>query len=157
MHLPTAGTQSLRLPLFHMRIQENMKWFTLNRRLDKDSESVSDAAALSSSRSPGFVSCCVFLISIFLPAGEMTLNCCWVRAILELSPKATLSIYQLIYVPTLSCGHELWVVTVRTRSWSFLRARERSSEWSLHVESSQLRWFGTLIRILLGGFPDTSN
>ncbi len=28
----------------------------------------------------------------------------------ELSRKAKLSIYQSIYVPTLTCGHELWVV-----------------------------------------------
>ena len=34
----------------------------------------------------------------------------------ELSRKAKLSIYQSIYVPTLTYGHELWVVTERTRS-----------------------------------------
>ncbi|KAK0145403.1 Actin-binding LIM protein 3 [Merluccius polli] len=45
----------------------------------------------------------------------------------ELSRKAKLSIYQLIYVPALTYGHELWVVTERTRSrvqadeMSFLR------------------------------------
>lgn len=45
----------------------------------------------------------------------------------ELSSKAKLSINQWIYVPTLTFGHELWVVTARTRSWiqvaemSFLR------------------------------------
>ncbi|XDV31537.1 hypothetical protein PO909_002528 [Leuciscus waleckii] len=45
----------------------------------------------------------------------------------ELSRKAKLSIYQSIYVPTLTYGHELWVMTERTRSWiqaaemSFLR------------------------------------
>uniref|UniRef100_A0A3P9DJT6 Sodium/hydrogen exchanger 9B2 n=1 Tax=Maylandia zebra TaxID=106582 RepID=A0A3P9DJT6_9CICH len=45
----------------------------------------------------------------------------------ELSVKAKLSIYRSIYVPTLTYGHELWVVTERTRSriqaaeMSFLR------------------------------------
>ncbi|KAK0144934.1 hypothetical protein N1851_016177 [Merluccius polli] len=34
----------------------------------------------------------------------------------ELSRKAKLSIYQSIYVPALTCGHELWVMTERTRS-----------------------------------------
>lgn len=34
----------------------------------------------------------------------------------ELSQKAKLSIYRSIYVPTLSCGQELWVVTKRTKS-----------------------------------------
>ncbi len=45
----------------------------------------------------------------------------------ELSCKAKLSIYQSIYMPTLTYGHELWVMTERTRSliqvaeMSFLR------------------------------------
>ena len=45
----------------------------------------------------------------------------------ELSRKAKLSIYRSIYVPTLTSGHELWVVTERMRSqiqaaeMSFLR------------------------------------
>ncbi|KAK3514973.1 hypothetical protein QTP70_000742 [Hemibagrus guttatus] len=45
----------------------------------------------------------------------------------ELSRKAKLSIYQSIYVPTLTYGHELWVMTERVRSriqaaeMSFLR------------------------------------
>ena len=45
----------------------------------------------------------------------------------ELSRKAKLSIYRSIYVPILTYGHELWVVTERTRSriqaaeMSFLR------------------------------------
>ncbi|KAI3355076.1 hypothetical protein L3Q82_017954 [Scortum barcoo] len=34
----------------------------------------------------------------------------------ELSRKAKLSIYRSIYVPTLTYGHELWVMTERTRS-----------------------------------------
>ena len=33
----------------------------------------------------------------------------------ELSRKAKLSIYRSVYVPTLTYGHELWVVTERTR------------------------------------------
>ncbi|KAK3554499.1 hypothetical protein QTP70_024405, partial [Hemibagrus guttatus] len=45
----------------------------------------------------------------------------------ELSRKAKLSIYQSVYVPTLTYGHELWVMTKRIRSriqaaeMSFLR------------------------------------
>ena len=35
----------------------------------------------------------------------------------ELSRKAKLSIYQSIFVPTLTYGLEIWVVTNRTRSW----------------------------------------
>ncbi|KAK3521471.1 hypothetical protein QTP70_005768 [Hemibagrus guttatus] len=35
----------------------------------------------------------------------------------ELSWKAKLLIYQSIYVPTLTYGHELWVMTERIRSW----------------------------------------
>ena len=33
----------------------------------------------------------------------------------ELSQKAKLPIYQSIYVPILTYGHELWVVTEKTR------------------------------------------
>ena len=90
----------------------------------------------------------------------------------ELSRKAKLLIYQSIYVPTLTYGHELWVVTERTRSrvqaaeMSFLRRvaglslrdRVRSSvireeirvePLLLHIERSQLRWLGHLVRSLL--------
>jgi len=35
----------------------------------------------------------------------------------ELSQKAKLSIYRSIYVPTLTYGHKLWVVTKRMRLW----------------------------------------
>lgn len=48
-------------------------------------------------------------------------------AAVMLGIKAKFSIYWPVYVPTLTCGHELWVVTERTRSWiqaaeiSFLR------------------------------------
>ena len=88
----------------------------------------------------------------------------------ELSRKAKLSIYQSIYVPTLTYGHELWVVTERTRSriqaaeMSFLRRvaglslrdRVRSSAIReelgvepllLRVERGQLRWLGHLVRM----------
>ena len=34
----------------------------------------------------------------------------------ELSQKAKLSIYRSIYIPTLTYGHELWVVTERIKS-----------------------------------------
>ena len=91
----------------------------------------------------------------------------------ELSRKAKLSIYWSIYVPTLTYGHELWVVTERMRSriqaaeMSFLRGvaglslrdRVRSSDiWRelgvepllLCVERGQLRWFGHLIKYILG-------
>ncbi|KAL7836057.1 hypothetical protein SRHO_G00284040 [Serrasalmus rhombeus] len=94
----------------------------------------------------------------------------------ELSHKARLSIYWSIYVPTLTYGHELWVMTERTRSriqaaeMSFLRRvaglslrdRVRSSvireglgvePLLLHVERSQLRWFGHLVRMPPGRLP----
>ena len=83
----------------------------------------------------------------------------------ELSRKAKFSILRSIFVPTLTYGHELWVVTERTRSriqaaeMSFLRRvaglslrdRVRSSAIQeelgvelllLRVEKSQLRWLG---------------
>ncbi|XP_049451749.1 acetylserotonin O-methyltransferase 2 isoform X2 [Epinephelus fuscoguttatus] len=88
----------------------------------------------------------------------------------ELSQKAKLSIYRSIYVPTLTYGHELWVVTERTRSrvqagylrrvaGLSLRDRVRSSDIReglgvdpllLHIERSQLRWFGHLVRMPFG-------
>ena len=53
----------------------------------------------------------------------------------ELSRKAKLSIYPSIYVPTLTYGHKLWVVTERTR-WriqvaelSFLRRGGWAQPW----------------------------
>ncbi|KAK3546788.1 hypothetical protein QTP86_001940 [Hemibagrus guttatus] len=94
----------------------------------------------------------------------------------ELSWKAKLLIYQSIYVPTLTYGHELWVMTERVRSWiqaaemSFLRRvaghslrdRVRSSvTWEglgvepllLHIKRGQLRWLGHLFRMPLGRLP----
>lgn len=94
----------------------------------------------------------------------------------ELSRKAKLSIYQSIFVPTLTYGHELWVVTERTRSrvqaaeMSFLRRvaglslrdRVRSSvireelgvePLLLRIEKSQMRWLGHLIRMPPGRLP----
>ncbi|KAK3512930.1 hypothetical protein QTP70_029086, partial [Hemibagrus guttatus] len=94
----------------------------------------------------------------------------------ELSRKAKLSIYQSIYVPTLTYGHELWVMTERVRSripaaeMSFLRRvagcslrdRVRSSvTWEelgvepllLHIERGHLRWLGHLFRMPPGRLP----
>jgi len=95
----------------------------------------------------------------------------------ELSRKAKLSIYRSIYVPTLTYGHELWVMIERTKSriqaaeMSFLRRRVagrslkdrvRSSvtreELSiepllLHIEMGQLRWLGDLFRMPPGRLP----
>ncbi|KAK3514648.1 hypothetical protein QTP70_021558 [Hemibagrus guttatus] len=94
----------------------------------------------------------------------------------ELSRKAKLSIYQSIYVPTLTYSHELWVMTERVRShiqaaeMSFLcrvtgrslRDRVRSSVTReelgvepllLHIERRQLRWLGHLFRMPPGRLP----
>ncbi|TWW53877.1 R2DM Retrovirus-related Pol polyprotein from type II retrotransposable element [Takifugu flavidus] len=94
----------------------------------------------------------------------------------ELSRKAKLSIYRSIFVPTLTYGHELWVMTERTRSrvqaaeMSFLRRvaglslrdRVRSSaireelgveSLLLRVERSQMRWLGHLVRMPPGRLP----
>ncbi|KAF7648904.1 hypothetical protein LDENG_00150410, partial [Lucifuga dentata] len=94
----------------------------------------------------------------------------------ELSQKARLSIYQSIYIPILTYGHEFWVVTERIRSriqaaeMKFLcrvsgftlRDRVRSSDiWErfgvepllLCIERSQLRWFRHLVRMPSGHLP----
>ncbi|KAK3546351.1 hypothetical protein QTP70_025761, partial [Hemibagrus guttatus] len=89
----------------------------------------------------------------------------------ELSRKAKLSIYQSIYVPTLTYGHELWVMTERVRSriqaaervaGCSHRDRVRSSvTWEelgvepllLHIERGQLRWLGHLFRMPPGRLP----
>ncbi|KAI3358431.1 hypothetical protein L3Q82_014864 [Scortum barcoo] len=86
----------------------------------------------------------------------------------ELSRKAKLSIYRSIYVPTLTYGHELWVMTERTRSldtsgrnefppqggWlppleigvrsSVTREELGVEPLLLRIERSQLRWLGHL-------------
>uniref|UniRef100_A0A674MGB6 Reverse transcriptase domain-containing protein n=1 Tax=Takifugu rubripes TaxID=31033 RepID=A0A674MGB6_TAKRU len=87
-----------------------------------------------------------------------------------------LSIYRSIFVPTLTDGHELWVMTERTRSrvqaaeMSFLRRvaglslrdRVRSSAiWEelgvesllLRIERSQMRWLGHLVTMPPGRLP----
>ncbi|TWW53707.1 hypothetical protein D4764_0113540, partial [Takifugu flavidus] len=94
----------------------------------------------------------------------------------ELSQKAKLSIYRSIFIPTLTYGHELWVMTKRTRSHvqaaeiSFLgrvaglslRDRMRSSAIReklrvepllLRVERNQMRWLGHLVRMPSGRLP----
>ncbi|KAK3507223.1 hypothetical protein QTP70_011005 [Hemibagrus guttatus] len=94
----------------------------------------------------------------------------------ELSRKAKLSIYQSIYVPTFTYGHELWVTTERVRSWiqeaemiflrrvagRSLRDRVRSSVTReelgvepllLHIERRQLGWLGYLFRMPPGRLP----
>ena len=67
----------------------------------------------------------------------------------ELSRKAKFLIYWSIYVPTLTYGHELWVMTERTRST--IQAAEMS--FLLHIERSQLRWLGHLYRMPPGCLP----
>ncbi|KAK3546902.1 hypothetical protein QTP86_003774 [Hemibagrus guttatus] len=87
----------------------------------------------------------------------------------ELSQKAKLSIYQSIYVPTLTYGHELWVMTeaaemsflrrlagrsLRDRVRSFVTQEElRVEPLLLHIERGQLRWLGHLFRMPLGHLP----
>lgn len=90
----------------------------------------------------------------------------------ELSQKAKLSVYQSVYVTTLTGGHELCVVTERMRLQ--IQVAERSFLWResglslrdrvksldirlelglepllLRIERSQLRRFGHLVRILM--------
>ena len=88
----------------------------------------------------------------------------------ELSKKAKLSVFEAVFVPILTYGHESWVMTKRMRSqvqaseMRFLRRIEgvtlfnkvHSSEIrkSLHnellllrIERSQLRWFGHVSRM----------
>ncbi|TWW64246.1 hypothetical protein D4764_03G0012540 [Takifugu flavidus] len=85
-------------------------------------------------------------------------------------------IYRSVFVPTLTYGHELWVMTERTRSrvqaaeMSFLRRvaglslrdRVRSSAIReelgvepllLRIERSQMRWLGHLVRMPPGRLP----
>ncbi|KAK3516010.1 hypothetical protein QTP70_000994 [Hemibagrus guttatus] len=94
----------------------------------------------------------------------------------ELSRKVKLSIYQSIYVPTLSYGHELWAMTKRVRSriqaaemsilrrvaGRSLRDRVRSSVTReelgvepllLHIERGQLWWLAHLFWMPPGRLP----
>ena len=88
----------------------------------------------------------------------------------ELSQKAKLSIYWSIFVPTLTCSHEIWIVTERMRSqiqaaeMGFLqkvaglglriRGRELLNRAAAPPHRrSQLRWFGHLVGVLPGCFP----
>uniref|UniRef100_A0A3Q2GNP4 NACHT domain-containing protein n=1 Tax=Cyprinodon variegatus TaxID=28743 RepID=A0A3Q2GNP4_CYPVA len=94
----------------------------------------------------------------------------------ELSQKAKPSIYCSIYIPTLIYGHQLWVMTKRMRSriqaadMSFLHSvsglsfREmmrslvihgglKVEPLLLHIERSQLRWLGHLVRVPLECLP----
>ncbi len=94
----------------------------------------------------------------------------------KLSLKAKLSIYRSIYIPTLTYGHELWVMTewikcrIQAAEMSFprrvagrsLRERGRSSftpeelgveHLILHIERNQLRWLGHLFWMSLGLLP----
>ncbi|KAK3559006.1 hypothetical protein QTP86_000109 [Hemibagrus guttatus] len=63
----------------------------------------------------------------------------------ELSRKAKFSIYQSIYVPTLTYGHELWVMNEREELGVELLL--------LHIERGQLRWLGHLFRMPPGRLP----
>ena len=97
----------------------------------------------------------------------------------ELSQKAKLSIYRSIFIPTLTYGHEVWVMSERTRSRKqaaeisflrrlagvYLRHRVKSlvireglgvEPVLLCVERSQLRLFGHLVRMPPGRIPRCS-
>ena len=63
----------------------------------------------------------------------------------EMSRKTKLSVNRSIFVPTLTYGQELWVVTEITRSW--VQAAEMS------FVRSQLRWVGHLTRMPPGSLP----
>jgi len=88
----------------------------------------------------------------------------------ELSTKAKVSVYNTVYVPTLTYGHESWTMTKRMHSriqaseMRFLRkiAGKRRidkirneeirkqvgvSELRNKLESSQLRWYGHVVRM----------
>ena len=94
----------------------------------------------------------------------------------ELSKKAKLSIFKVVFVPILTYGYESWVMTERVRSqvqaseMRFLRKidgvtlfnKVRSSEIRkslniepllLRIERSQLRWFGHVSRMPQEGLP----
>ncbi|XP_035857605.1 uncharacterized protein LOC118495173 [Sander lucioperca] len=108
------------------------------------------------------VDCFLWVGSELLPQVKEFSGCCsqvrvrWAGGLMQ-SRKAKLSIYQLVYVSTLTYGHELWIVTERTRSQiKAATIRIKSSDiWReiglepllLRVERGQLRWFRHLIRM----------
>ena len=88
----------------------------------------------------------------------------------ELREQAKLAVFKSVYVPTLIYGHECWLMTERVRSrvqaaeMRFLRKivgvtrldrvrntaiREKlaTEPLLLHIEKSQLRWFGHVCRM----------
>ncbi|TWW77310.1 Proton-coupled folate transporter Heme carrier protein 1 PCFT/HCP1 [Takifugu flavidus] len=70
----------------------------------------------------------------------------------ELSRKAKLSIYRSIFVPTLTYGHELWVMTERTNHGDRVRSSAIREELGvesllLRVERGQMGWLGHLVRM----------
>lgn len=88
----------------------------------------------------------------------------------ELSKKTKLSIFKSVYRPTLIYGHEQWILTERTRSRiqsaemrflrriadvslrdkiksSTIRKSLRIEPLILHIERSQLRWLGHILRM----------
>ncbi|TWW59969.1 hypothetical protein D4764_05G0000590 [Takifugu flavidus] len=76
----------------------------------------------------------------------------------ELSRKAKLSIYRSIFVPTLTYGHELWVMTKRQDHGDRVRSSAIREELGvepllLRVERSQMRWLGHLVRMPPGRLP----
>ena len=95
----------------------------------------------------------------------------------EISRMAKLLNYRSIFVPTLTYGHDLWVVTERMRTHVeaaemsvlrrvtgiFLRDRVRSSSFRdacgvepllFHTERSQLRYFVHLVKMASRCLPD---
>ncbi|TWW53220.1 hypothetical protein D4764_0108820 [Takifugu flavidus] len=74
------------------------------------------------------------------------------RSVVELSQKAKLSIYRSIFVPTLTYG---WLGSPleRVRS-SAIREKLGVEPLFLHVERSQMRWLGHLVRMPPGRLPE---
>lgn len=76
----------------------------------------------------------------------------------ELSGKAKLSIFQLVDIPTFTCGRKLWVLSERMRSRYEQAGTVPSEGWRvkqllLHIERSQLLWQGHSVRMLPGQLP----
>ena len=70
----------------------------------------------------------------------------------EVSRRTKMAIFNAVYRPTLIYGHEQWVMTERIRSriraaeMRFLR-RAAGLTLLLHIERSQLRWLGHILRM----------